>query len=180
LKTELDILKDVVKKLDEVNIPYMLTGSLAMMHYAQPRMTRDIDLVIELNKAHVENFLHIFTNEYYVSREAVEDSIEHSYIFNLIHLESSIKVDFIVRKPEEYRIVEFGRREKIAFSNTEIVIVSKEDLILSKLIWAKESKSDLQLKDVKNLLGTGYNEKYLFEWSKKLELFRFLMEVING
>ena len=43
MKTEIDILKDVVKKFETLGIPYMLTGSMAMTYYAQPRMTRDID-----------------------------------------------------------------------------------------------------------------------------------------
>lgn len=45
--TELDVLKDVCERLDRAGIAYMLTGSMAMNYYAQPRMTRDIDLVIE-------------------------------------------------------------------------------------------------------------------------------------
>jgi hypothetical protein len=177
LKTELDILKDVTEKLEKINVSYMLTGSLAMMYYAQPRMTRDIDLVIELNKPQIENFVEAFSNEYYISPEAVRDSVEHSFMFNLIHLKSSVKVDCIVRKPEEYRIIEFSRRKKIKFSGIEIFIVSKDDLILSKLYWAKDSESELQIRDIKSLLNTGYDRDYLFEWAKKLNLYNFLMSL---
>ena len=45
---ETEVLKLVCKTLDESNIPYMLTGSFAANFYATPRMTRDIDLVIEI------------------------------------------------------------------------------------------------------------------------------------
>jgi len=177
LKTELDILKDVTEKLEKINISYMLTGSLAMMHYAQPRMTRDIDLVIELNKPLIETFVETFSNDYYISADAVSDSVEHSFMFNLIHLKSSVKVDCIIRKQEEYRVVEFNRREKIKFSGIDIFIVSKEDLILSKLVWAKDSESELQVRDIKSLLNTGYDKDYLFEWATKLNLYDFLMSL---
>jgi len=177
LKTELDILKDVIEKLEKVNVPYMLTGSFAMMYYTQPRMTRDIDLVIKLNKPQIENFVQTFIKEYYISPEAVRDSVEHPFMFNLIHLGSSIKVDCIIRKSEEYRIVEFSRKRKIKFSGIDIFIVSKEDLILSKLDWAKDSESELQVRDIKNLLFSGYDKDYLFEWAKKLNLYNFLMSI---
>jgi hypothetical protein len=177
VKTELDILNDVTKKLDSISLPYMLTGSLAMMHYAKPRMTRDIDLVIELNKFQIENFVSVFKDEYYTSPEAIRDSVENFFMFNLIHLESLIKIDFIIRKPEEYRIVEFNRRRRVVFPDLEVFIVSKEDLIISKLNWAKDSDSELQKRDIKNLLNTDYDKNYLFEWSKRLNLYNFLMRI---
>lgn len=46
LKTELDILRDVSQRLDSAGIAFMVTGSVALNYYAQPRMTRDIDVVM--------------------------------------------------------------------------------------------------------------------------------------
>jgi len=74
-------------------------------------------------------------------------------MFNLLHLESVVKVDMIVRKDSEYRRTEFERRRRIELDAFSLWIVSKEDLILSKLAWAKPSGSELQLRDVRNLLA---------------------------
>ena len=52
--TELDILKDVTGKFDKLGIQYMLTGSLVMSYYMQPRMTKDIDLVVEILPGMIE------------------------------------------------------------------------------------------------------------------------------
>jgi hypothetical protein len=41
---ELEFLRYMADKLEEARLPYMLTGSMAMMFYAVPRMTRNIDL----------------------------------------------------------------------------------------------------------------------------------------
>jgi N-acyl-D-aspartate/D-glutamate deacylase len=41
--SELEVLEDVCARLEKARIEYMLTGSMAMTYYAQPRMTRDID-----------------------------------------------------------------------------------------------------------------------------------------
>ena len=81
----------------------MLTGSMAMNYYAQPRMTRDIDVVVAIKSNDVERVAALFEPEYYVSKESIRESIEHESIFNLIHHESVIKVDCIVRKQNEYR-----------------------------------------------------------------------------
>jgi len=45
---ELEVLQDATERLERAGIQYMLTGSIALSYYAQPRMTRDIDLVVEL------------------------------------------------------------------------------------------------------------------------------------
>jgi hypothetical protein len=179
MKTELDILKDVIEKLSTLSIPYMLTGSLAMMYYAQPRMTRDIDIVVELSRTHIDDFVRIFKTKYYISSEAIEEAVTTPFIFNLIHLESSVKVDFVVRKSEEYRVVEFNRRKKVKIDGIELFVVSKEDLILSKLIWLKDSDSEVQKRDILNLLESFYDKEYLFEWAKKLNLYTLLMSLKN-
>jgi hypothetical protein len=75
-----------------------------------------------------------------------------------------------VRKQSGYRQVEFERRQKIAILDFTTYIVSKEDLIISKLWWAKDSHSELQLSDVKNLLATGYDRAYLERWTLALGL----------
>ena len=129
----------------------MLTGSMAMNYYAQPRMTRDIDFVVALKPEDADTILRLFTPDYYVSREAVSNSIVRESMFNLIHQESVIKVDCIVRKSIPYRREEFERRQRITIENFSTWIVSKEDLIISKLWWAKDPQSELQLRDVKNL-----------------------------
>jgi len=177
--TELDILKDVTGKFDKLGIQYMLTGSLAMSYYVQPRMTRDIDLVVEILPGMIGKFEQIFEAEYYLSVDSVKDAVENEFIFNLIHNKSSIKVDCIVRKNETYRKIEFDRRKKIQLADTNIFIVSKEDLIISKLFWIKESNSELQKRDVKNLLISGFNKEYLLNWVEKLNLQKMFREIKN-
>ena len=177
MQNELDIVRDVSARLDGANIGYMLTGSMAMNYYAQPRMTRDIDVVVALQPGDAVRVVQLFSPDYYVSREAVEDSITHESLFNLIHNESVIKVDCIIRKQSEYRLTEFNRRQRIKIEDFETWIVSKEDLILSKLFWAKDSHSELQLRDVKNLVSTGFDRAYIGRWTPELDLVNLWQEV---
>ncbi len=63
-------------------------------------------------------------------------------MFNVLHLEKLVKLDLIVRKDTAYRRREFERRKRVQMPGFEAWIVSREDLILSKLAWAKESLDD--------------------------------------
>ncbi|HUE80538.1 MAG TPA: hypothetical protein VMM84_00405 [Pyrinomonadaceae bacterium] len=63
VENELDVLLDVSGRLESAGIAFMLTGSLALNYYAQPRMTRDIDLVIALEEANTEGFVRLFETD---------------------------------------------------------------------------------------------------------------------
>lgn len=179
MQNELDILRDITKRLSEGGIEYMLTGSLAMNYYAHPRMTRDIDLVVALGPKDADMLVALFEDDYYVPRNAVSRAISNESLFNLIHNESIIKVDCIIRKSTEYRRLEFERRRQVDFDDIRVWIVSKEDLIISKLYWARESHSEFQLRDVRNLLKSGYDASYLQTWTKKLDLENLLRECLD-
>lgn len=174
---ELQTLRDIISRLDSSGVEYMLTGSLALNCYAQPRMTRDIDLVVAFFLKDAARIEEILGPDYYVSRDAARDAVLHQSCFNAIHHRTLIKVDFMVRKNEEYRRHEFARRGRRSVGDFEAWVVSKEDLILSKLAWASESLSERQLSDVQNLVATGCDADYLREWSAKLHLTDMLTRV---
>jgi len=66
IETEIDVLRDVSRRLESAGISFMLTGSVAMNYYAQPRMTRDIDLMVSLNETQADAFFGLFEREYYL------------------------------------------------------------------------------------------------------------------
>jgi len=178
LNTELDILRDVSERLDSAGIEFMVTGSMAMNYYAQPRMTRDIDVVMALEKSDTVRLINLFSEEYYIDQQAVDRAITQRSIFNLIHQDSVIKVDAIVRKDDAYREEEFARRQRVTIADFETWIVSVEDLILSKLYWARDSRSELQLRDVRNLLELDCDRKYLRSRAQILGVEQLLDELL--
>jgi len=176
---ELDVVRDVCGKLEQTGIDYMLTGSMAMNYYAQPRMTRDIDMIVAIGPADAERMLNLFQSEYYVSQEALVSAIAQRSMFNIIHNESVIKVDFIIKKESPYRSIEFARRSKVVIGDFSVWIVSKEDLMISKLSWAQDSHSELQLRDVRNLAATGCDRAYVEKWTTELGLAKLWQECIQ-
>ena len=178
IESELDVLRDVSHRLEGAGISFMLTGSVAMNYYAQPRMTRDIDLVVSLNETQADAFFRLFDKDYYLDRQSVAHAISRRGMFNLIHNDAVIKVDCVVLKPDAYRQEEFARRRRINLGDFETWIVSREDLVLSKLVWAKDSKSEMQLNDVRNLLSADCDMNYLRNRAKILVVEELLEELL--
>ena len=164
MSEELEVLKIVAERLGQAGIAYMVTGSVAMNHYAVPRMTRDIDLVVELSRADSDRVYLLFEGDFYVDRGPTA--------FNMIHTALVVKVDVVVRRDTEYRRREFARRRRLVIEGRELFVVAPEDLIISKLEWARDSRSELQLADVRNLAEsvTDLDRPYLVEWLDRLGL----------
>jgi hypothetical protein len=108
----LGVLRIVTSRLELSGIPYMVSGSLALGYYAQPRMTRDIDVVVELDHTQIQKVVEAFSADFYCDEDAVRRAVATRRLANLVHLESAYKVDLIVRKDSEYRQVEFQRRRR--------------------------------------------------------------------
>lgn len=175
---ELDILKIVLERLNKAGIKYMLTGSVALAHYVQPRMTRDTDIVVELALEDADKIYELFKDDFYIDRESVNEAINQQTSFNIIYNALPTKFDFIIRKNSPYRKLEFKRRKKITFEGIRACVVSIEDLILSKLYWAKDSGSEMQLSDVRLLLTSkDIDSEYLKEKAKELNIVSLLKEI---
>ena len=179
MKKQLEFMKIVAHRLDAAGIPYMLTGSLAMTFYATPRMTRDVDVVVELSPQDTARFSKQFTDDCYVDGSSVDDAVSHRGMFNIINNQSIVKVDFIVRKADSYHETEFARRRYIEVDGFRVAVVSPEDLILSKLLWAKDSGSATQQDDVIRLMRTIRNLdwSYLEKWASALGIAQELRQV---
>jgi hypothetical protein len=179
MQNELEVLRDATQKLSQAGIDYMLTGSLALAYYAEPRMTRDIDIVVAVEPKTADEFIRVFESSYYVPIDAARQAIANQSMFNVLHNEFIVKVDLIIRKHTQYRQTEFNRRRQVQIYDLSIWIVSKEDLIISKLEWASDSHSEFQLRDVRKLLKSGYDAAYLGEWTKQLGLTQLLNECLD-
>jgi len=103
MSEELEVLKDVARRLDRAEIAYMITGSMATNFYTLPRMTRDIDIVVELTEEHLGRFISLFEADFYLEPETVHAATRNKSMFNLIQNQHVVKIDFIVRKDSSYR-----------------------------------------------------------------------------
>lgn len=178
-----DILFHLVGLMEEYKIPYLLTGSFAVSYYGFPRATHDIDFVVEIQSAEKNKVLKLLQQlgpGFDYDKKSVIKAIESFRQFAVFHFDTGIKVDFWIRKPGEFERNKFKRSRIIKIGHKQITVVSAEDLILTKLVWCKEIRSDRHLRDCVGIIKTQSHEldwKYLRLWAKKLGTVALLVEV---
>lgn len=173
--TPLEIVRLVAARLHELDIPYMVGGSFASSFYGFYRTTHDADFIIDITKEKEARFIELFQREFYVSRTLIDQSLQTGSAFNIIHLESSFKVDFFVLRGERYNRFAFSRRSLRQIdpeSQIQTYVQSAEDTVLAKLDWYRQGGqvSELQWRDGVGILKTQrslLDLKYLRHWASQ-------------
>ena len=169
-----DLFKYIFGELENRNIAYLLSGSYALNIYATPRMTMDIDILINLNKANLPSFFEIFENGYNLNKESIQNDVFARRMFNIIHSETSFKFDFIPKDRSEYSNSQFSRKRYEKIDGFKALIISPEDLLISKLRWIQNTGSDFHLRDLENLIQVQQlDKKYIHNWCDQLNLKTF-------
>jgi len=97
--------------LDRAGVTYMYCGSIASTFHGIPRTTRDVDLVVALDRPKVPILLRELPDaDYYVSESSVREAVLRQSQFNVIDMASGWKADLIVKKRRPFSTEEFSRR----------------------------------------------------------------------
>lgn len=167
---ELETLKSVILSLDEGEFDYLLTGSMAMSFYSVPRMTRDSNIIIQLFGKDVDKFIQLLAEDFFIDENMIRESLKTGMMFNIFNKKNFFKIDFILKSKDEYENLKFERRIRLRINGLEVSVISIEDLIISKLNWAKDSYSEMQIKDIRELMKNEFDEQYVKKWISKLNL----------
>ena len=172
-----ELLRFVCTGLEKRGIDYMLSGSLALNAYSVSRLTRDIDLVIELRNDNFDNFAEIFAGRNCnFHRESALIEVNRGGRFNVIDWTLNGKIDFIIRRDDAFQQTEFSRRVRLTvLDDFDCWVISAEDLVLAKLIWIQELFSDRQLDDIRNIIRDykALDRAYVADWIARLKLTDF-------
>jgi hypothetical protein len=169
-----DFLRILVRFFDKYNIPYMLSGSMAMAIYTGPRYTRDFDFIVHLKSSDVLLLSDYFKDGYYYDEESMIDAVKRKGMFNIIDHKSNYKADFIILGDDEFEKVKFERRSLVQFLDFKIYVISAEDLLLSKLAWMQQLQSAVQSEDIKQLSRLKeMHWPYVWKWINTLKLNTF-------
>ena len=168
----------VIGCFEKLGIAYYIAGSVASSAYGIARATMDVDLVANIEIRQVSPLIKALEKDYYIDAEMVTDAIGRSASFNLIHLETMIKIDVFIVKVQPYDSKALARRRPDTLdeeSPRKFFLSSPEDIILSKLQWYQSSGrvSQQQWKDVLGVLkvqGDKLDLEYLKYWASKLNL----------
>lgn len=166
----------ITETLDDLKIPYLVTGGMAVFMWGRPRFTADIDIVIELDTQKgmlLEKSLRILSEKGYIDHSMIEDAILHNGEFNFIDGVTGMKVDFWVLKNDAYDQERLKRRIPKIISGKTIYFTTPEDLILIKALWSKESQSTRQHEDIVSIFAISGNlldREYIKKWSIALDV----------
>lgn len=177
----------VILVLEELDIPYFISGSLASAIHGVVRATNDVDIVADLKMEHVIPLKKALQNEFYVDEDMIREAIGKKSSFNLIYLELMFKIDIFVSSNHPYAQEQLRRRyNEIVINKPEqtAYISTPEDTILSKLKWYKMGGciSDRQWSDVLGVLkvqGEQLDMVYLKQWAEDLGISDLLRKALD-
>ena len=183
----LEVLRRVISKLEELKIPYMVSGSAASSFHAFVRTTQYGDLVLALGLDQVEDFASAFSPDFYLDRASIWRVLQMGGSFNLIHLESSLKIDFFPLQNRSFSQQEFSRRKPrlvLSESSSPAYVATAEDTILSKLEWfrAGGEVSENQWTDVLGIFKVqagNLDLAYLNQWANELHVEDLLAKAVR-
>lgn len=147
----------VVAALEQLEIPYMVAGGFAAILYGEPRLTIDVDIVADMRPEQVALFVANFPwEEFYVSEQAIHDSLRRRYPFNVIQSTTGAKADVVPMPADEFTQSAFLRRRREVYdeSGRSAFFISPEDLILAKMFAFRQTDSDKHLRDARGVLAT--------------------------
>ncbi len=181
-----ELLAKISKILDDLKIPYAITGGFAISVWGKQRSTADIDIIVELQEKNIKPLVKkIFEidKNVYADEDMIREALLHKSEFNFVHPDSGMKVDFFVLANNPYNKLKIKRAVlREVTSVIKSYFVSPEDLILSKLLWAKDSDSWKQKEDVKTVLERQKGKldlDYVKSWAIKQETAEILEDIIK-
>jgi hypothetical protein len=165
-----------VKEIERLEIPYMICRSVAAMAYGEPRLTKDMDVVVAMPPNKVPAFHEAFTQSgfYCPPIEVILEELQRRGQFNLLHLDADTKIDCMFLGADEYSVEEFRRRERVALTEeVEASMARPEDVIIKKLEFFKMGGSEKHLSDIRSMIHVSADEmdlQYIASWVKELGL----------
>ncbi|OGH73763.1 MAG: hypothetical protein A3C90_01190 [Candidatus Magasanikbacteria bacterium RIFCSPHIGHO2_02_FULL_51_14] len=177
------LLLNIVRILDELHIPYLITGGMAVFLWGRPRFTADIDIIVELEKNQTDNLynaVRALGAAGYLDRDAMSEAIKKGGEFNFIDGDTGMKVDFWLAKQTPFDRSRFERRIPLPILGTTVFFTSPEDLIIIKLLWYNESHSSRHLEDIESILAISEKRldlRYIREQTKELGIHNLFKKI---
>jgi len=170
-----ELLERLVGILEKIGLRYFVTGSVAAMYYGEPRLTNDIDVVVDLAENKIHQLCESFpSNEFYLSEEGLARAVRQRRMCNALHLSSGLKIDIIIPGDTHFDRSRFERARRVKpAKDLEASFASAEDVILKKMDFFREGGSDKHLRDITGILmvsGDQLDHDYIEGWADQMGL----------
>ena len=146
------------RRLNMLRVRYMVSGSVAVIVYGEPRLTHDIDLVLWLGREHIARLSETFPpGEFYCPPPeviGVELARELHGHFNLIHQATGFKADVYLAGRDPLHEWAFERVRRLDVEGEPLFVAPPEYVIVRKLEYFREGGSEKHLRDIRSMLDT--------------------------
>lgn len=178
------LLRHVVDVLERLRLRYLITGSVAAIHYGEPRFTNGIDIVADLAADAVESFCLAFPAEnFYLDEDTIREAIARRSQFNIIHPASGLKIDVMIPARDAFNASRFARAPRLNPENDySASFASPEDVILKKLEYHAAGGSDKHLRDIAGVLkisGDSIDRRYIDDWAARMGVADLWRDVVR-
>jgi predicted nucleotidyltransferase len=161
------LLERLAQALDSRAIPYMVIGGQAVLLYAEPRLTRDIDVTLGLSVDRLPTLLELARAlRLRVRVQNPEEFAHQTMVLPCEEVDSSIRVDFILSN-SPYEAEALSRVKRVRIGASEVCYAAVEDLIIHKLVAGRPR----DVEDVRSILlqNKGYDRGYVERWLADFE-----------
>ena len=183
MRLESEFLVDVLGRLNQVRVDYMLTGSMASNYWGIPRTTHDLDFVVVLEPGQVDQLAESFSEGLFVQADSVRSALRPPHQFNILDEQSALKANFWVLRDSTFEQAAFARRIQVDLFGVTTWIATAEDVILHKLYWNKLTPSDRQLQNAAGVYAVqagALDEPYLAKWAASLQVEQQWSDLLAG
>lgn len=153
---QLDLFRVLASRLNETHLRYMITGAAASIVYGEPRLTLDLDVVVEISAQDIDKIIAAFPiDEFYcppsevIQAESKRSTKGH---FNIIHHKTGFRADIYIVGNDELHQWALEHRRHIDFSGELLWLAPIEYVILRKLEYYREGGSEKHLKDISGMV----------------------------
>jgi hypothetical protein len=169
----LEALIPAIASLDAAGIPYAITGSVASSIHGEPIPSQDVDIAIRMTPQQARQLEAQLPQRFYRNSEHLVQISQKAGMSNLIDAGTGLKIDLSVLARTPFFDSVMARRTLTAFGpgGPSFFVVTPEDVILMKLLWRKDSRSDKQWANalsVARVRGATLDWKYLFDHARTL------------
>lgn len=170
-----ELLRHAARCFDAHGIRYFVTGAVAAIAYGEPRLTNDIDIVVDLDEDKIPRLQRCYpADEFYFDEGSARRAVRTRSQFNIIHPGSGLKIDVMITQGDEFDQSRFRRARRLKpLDDTEVNFASPEDVVLKKLDFYRRGGSEKHLRDIAGILkisADAIDFAYIEGWVRKLGL----------
>jgi hypothetical protein len=181
----MEALTPLVEAFERLGITYYIGGSVSSSLHGLARRTQDVDVIVDIRPGQVRSLVQALQNDYYIDEQAWHDAVRRGFPYNVLHLNTMLKVDLIPFKRRAFTREEARRAQThiLEAGTRPVRVASAEDAILTKLEWFEMGgrSSVRQWNDILGIIkqqGTALDIPYLAHWADVLGVRELLEQAL--